>query len=48
MNEKMTRRGFFKIAGSIIFMALILPGVKKLNLFKKPYKEARYYENLAG
>jgi hypothetical protein len=48
MDKNMTRKEFFKIAGLAIFTVLILPGVKKLNSFRKSHKEARYYENLAG
>ena len=32
----------------VITAVLILPGLKKLNLFRKPYKEAKYYQTLAG
>jgi len=48
MDRKITRREFFKMAGFGIFAVLILPGLKRLNLLKKPYREARYYEKLAG
>ncbi len=48
MDKKMTRKEFLKMAGVGAFAIFILPAVKKLNLFKKSYKEARYYEKLAG
>jgi hypothetical protein len=48
IDKKMTREEFLKIAGFGIFSVLLLPGLKKLSLLKKPYKEARYYKELAG
>ena len=48
MDRKMTRREFLKIAGFGVFAVLVLPGLKKLKLFKKSYKEAKYYKKLAG
>jgi len=48
LNKKITRKEFFKMAGFGVFTVLILPGVKKLNLFRKSYKEAKYYKELAG
>jgi len=48
MDKKITRREFLRMAGFGVFTIFILPGLKKLSLFKKSYKEARYYKNLAG
>lgn len=48
LDKKITRNEFLKIAGFGIFAMLVLPGLKKLNLFRKSHKEARYYEKLAG
>jgi len=48
LNKKITRREFFKIAGFAAFTVLVLPGLKKINLFRKSYKEARYYKKLVG
>jgi len=44
----MTRKEFLKMAGFAVFAIFILPGVKKLNLFRKSHKEAKYYKKLAG
>jgi hypothetical protein len=48
MGRKMNRKEFLKIAGFSIFAIFVLPGLKKLNLFRKAYKEAKYYKTLAG
>ena len=48
MDTKMTRKEFLKMAGIGVFAVFLLPGLKKLNIFKKSYKEARHYEKLAG
>ena len=48
MDRKMTRKEFLRMTGFGIFTVLILPAVKKLNLFRKSHKEARYYKKLAG
>ncbi len=48
LNKKITRREFFKIAGFTAFTVFVLPGLKKLKLFNKSYKEAKYYKKLAG
>ena len=48
MDKKMTRKEFLKMAGVGMFAIFILPGLKKPNLLKKTYKEAKYYEKLAG
>lgn len=49
INRKVTRKEFLRMVGFGAFSVFILPGVKKLNFFKKePYKEAKYYKTLAG
>ncbi|MCX5692544.1 MAG: hypothetical protein NTX47_02490 [Candidatus Omnitrophica bacterium] len=48
MDRKMTRREFLRMAGFGVFAVFLLPGLKKLSLFKKSYKEAKYYKKLAG
>lgn len=48
MEKKMIRKEFLRMAGFGIFAVLILPAVKKINLFIKSHKEARYYKKLAG
>jgi len=48
MGRKITRKEFLKMAGLGVFAVFILPGLKKINVFKKSYKEARHYEKLAG
>ena len=51
MDRKMTRREFLRMAGVGVFAVFLLPGLKylkKLSLFKKSYKEAKYYKKLAG
>jgi len=48
LKDKITRKEFFKMAGLAIFTVFLLPGLKKLNLLRKPYKEAKYYKKLAG
>ena len=48
LDKKITRKEFLKVAWFAAFTALVLPGLKKLNLLRKPYKEARYYKTLAG
>jgi hypothetical protein len=48
IDRKMTRKDFLKMAGFGVFTVFLLPGLKKLNIFKKSYKEARHYEKLAG
>jgi len=48
MDRKITRKEFLRMAGLGAFAIFILPGVKKLKLLKKPYKEAKYYKTLAG
>jgi hypothetical protein len=48
MNRKMTRKEFLKMAGFGVFTVFILPDIKKLNLFNKTHKEAKYYRILAG
>jgi len=48
VDKKITRRDFLKWAGFGVFTVLILPGIKKLNLFGKAHKEAKYYKKLAG
>ncbi|MDO8603648.1 MAG: hypothetical protein Q7O04_07365 [Candidatus Omnitrophota bacterium] len=48
LDKKITRSEFLKIAGFGIFTVFILPGLKKLDLFKKSHKEAKYYKKLAG
>jgi len=48
VDKKITRRDFLKLAGFGVFTVLILPGLKRLNLFRKSHKEAKYYEKLAG
>lgn len=48
-KKKITRKEFLKLAGFGMFTILVLPGLKKLNFFKKgQHKEAKYYKNLAG
>jgi len=46
--ERITRKEFLKMTGFGAFAIFILPGLKRLGLFKMVYREARYYENLAG
>jgi len=49
MDRKITRKEFLRMAGLGAFAVFILPGIKKLNLFRKgQYKEAKYYKKLAG
>jgi len=48
LDKKITRRDFLRMAQFGAFAIFILPGVKKLNLFRKSYREARYYKTLAG
>jgi hypothetical protein len=48
IDRKMTRKDFLKMAGFGVFTVFLLPGLKKLNIFKKSYNEARHYEKLAG
>jgi len=48
LSKKMTRKEFLKMAGFGVFAVFLLPGLKKINIFKKTYKEARHYEKLAG
>jgi hypothetical protein len=48
MSRKMTRKEFLRVTGLGIFTVFLLPGLKKLNMFKKSYKEAKYYKKLAG
>ena len=48
MDRKITRKEFLKMAGFGVFTVFLLPGLKKINIFKKSYKEARHYEKLAG
>ena len=48
MDKRITRREFLRMTGFGFFTIFIMPGIKKLNLFKKSYKEARYYRRLAG
>jgi len=49
MDRKITRKEFLKMAGFGALAVWILPGMKKLKLFKKAqYKEAKYYKTLAG
>ncbi len=48
LKDKITRKEFFKMTGLAIFTVFLLPGLKKLNLLRKPYKEAKYYKTLAG
>jgi len=47
-ERRMTRKEFLKIAGFGMFTIFILPSIKKFNLFRRFYKEARYYKKLAG
>ncbi|MEK6733289.1 MAG: hypothetical protein AABY55_06640 [Candidatus Omnitrophota bacterium] len=48
-KDKITRKEFLKMAGFGALAIWILPGIKKLKLFKKTqYKEAKYYKTLAG
>lgn len=48
MDKKITRKEFFKMAGFVMLTVFILPAAKRLNLFRKSYKEAEYYKKLAG
>ena len=48
MDMEMTRKEFLRAAGFVAFAIFILPGIKKLNLFRKLHKEAKYYKKLAG
>jgi hypothetical protein len=48
MDRNMTRKEFLRMAGFGVFTVFLLPSLKKLNIFKKSYKEARHYEKLAG
>jgi len=48
MDKKMTRKEFLRMAGFGVFTVFLLPGLKKLNIFKRSYKEAKYYKKLAG
>ncbi|MDP2981084.1 MAG: hypothetical protein Q8N67_03360, partial [Candidatus Omnitrophota bacterium] len=48
MDRKMTRKEFLRMAGFGVFTVFLLPSLKKLNISKKSYKEARHYEKLAG
>jgi hypothetical protein len=48
VDKKITRREFVKMAGLTVFTVLVLPGLRKINMLKRPYKEAKYYKKLAG
>ena len=48
LKDKITRKEFFKMTGLAIFTVFLLPGLKKLNLLRKPHREAKYYKKLAG
>lgn len=47
-ERRITRKEFLKIAGFGIFTIFVLPGMKRLNVFRKAHKEAKYYKKLAG
>jgi hypothetical protein len=48
ISRKLTRKEFLRIMGFGAFTVFLLPTLKKINIFKKSHKEAKYYKKLAG
>lgn len=50
LRKKISRIEFLKIAGVSILGGFLMPFLKKINFFKKEFrqKEASYYKKLAG